>query len=188
MGASMVGLIHKLLFDLIEEMAGMEKVLQVKRKAGVAEDKEFRMDEVYDDDEWQRLFGATCEVLGVSEDQAIDAFADIFFKDSMSRWPMWFSMSKTAREFLERQPKIHNGFATSIRDQMASQAINDKFEIENDKEGITVHYRSPNQLCSLYMNLARRLMKHYGDEAVIEETKCLKHGDDECEIHFRWAA
>ena len=81
----MVGLIHKLLFDLIEEMAGMEKVLEVKRMAGVEEDKAFRMDEVYDDDEWQRLFSATCEVLGVTQDQAEEVFAEFFFKDTMKR-------------------------------------------------------------------------------------------------------
>ncbi|MCH8315844.1 MAG: heme NO-binding domain-containing protein [Planctomycetes bacterium] len=184
----MVGLIHKLLFDLIEEMADKEKVLEVKRKAGVDEDKAFRMDEVYDDDEWQRLFAATCTVLGVTQEQAEEAFAEFFYKDSTKRWPMWFSMSKTAREFLQRQPKIHNGFATGVRDQKAGQAINDKFEIEHVEDGITVHYRSPNQLCGLYMALARCLMKHYGDEAAIEETKCLKQGDSECEIRIRWAA
>ena len=97
-------------------------------------------------------------------------------------------MSKSAREFLQRQPKIHNGFATGVRDQKAGQAINDKFEIEHIEDGITVHYRSPNQLCGLYMALARCLMKHYGDEAAIEETKCLKQGDSECEIRIRWAA
>jgi len=97
-------------------------------------------------------------------------------------------MSKTAREFLQRQPKIRNGFATGVRDQKASQAINDKFEIKHHEDGIDVHYRSPNQLCGLYKALARRLMKHYGDEAAIEETKCLKKGDSECEIRIRWAA
>lgn len=184
----MVGLIHKLLFDLIEDMAGPEKLLEVKRLADVPAEKVFRMDEVYEDEEWQRLFSATCEILGVTQDQAEEVFSEFFFKDSMKRWPMWFSMSKTAREFLERQPKIHNGFATGVQDQKASQAINDKFDLEPVEHGIVMHYRSPNQLCGLYTALARLIIKHYGDDASIEETQCLKHGDSECEIRIRWAA
>ena len=184
----MVGLIQKLLFDFIEETAGPEKLLEVKRLAGVPAEKVFRMDEVYEDEEWQRLFSATCEVLGVTQEQAEEAYAEFFYKDGMKRWPMWFSMSKTAREFLQRQPKIHNGFATGVRDQKASQAINDKFNLEEVEHGIVMHYVSPNQLCGLYTALARLIINHYGDEASIEETKCLKQGDSECEIHIRWAA
>ncbi len=184
----MVGLVHKILFDFLEETAGTEVVLEVKRKAGVDEDKAFRMDEVYDDAEWRRLFSATCEVLGVTQDQAEEAYADFFCKDAMKRWPMWFSMSKTAREFLERQPKIHNGFATGVRDQKAGQAINDKFDLEQTEHGFVMHYRSPNQLCGLYTATARWIINHYGDDASIDQTKCLKQGDSECEIRIRWAA
>lgn len=184
----MVGLIHKLLFDFLEETAGPAVVLEVKRKAGVDEAKAFRMDEVYDDAEWRRLFSATCAVLGVTQDQAEEVFADFFYKDAMRRWPMWFSMSKTAREFLQRQPKIHNGFATGVRDHKAGQAINDKFDLEQAEHGIVMHYHSPNQLCGLYIALARLIINHYGDDASIDQTKCLKQGDLECEIRIRWAA
>jgi hypothetical protein len=186
--APMVGLIHKILFDLLEETGGTEAVLEVKRKAGVDEDKAFRMDEVYDDQEWQRLLGAACDVLGVTQEQAEEAYADFFCKDAMKRWPMWFSMSKTAREFLERQPKIHNGFATGVRDHKAGQAINDKFDLEQAEHGIVMHYRSPNQLCGFYIAMARWIINHYGDDASINQTKCLKQGDSECEIRIRWAA
>ncbi len=184
----MVGLVHKILFEFLEETAGTAVVLEVKRKAGVDEDKAFRMDEVYDDQEWQRLFSATGDVLGVTQDEAETAFAEFFYEDTMKRWPMWFSMSKTAREFLERQPKIHNGFATGVRDQNAGQAINDKFDLEQAEHGIVMHYRSPNQLCGLYIALARWIINHYGDDASIDQTKCLKQGDSECEIRIRWAA
>ncbi len=51
-----------------------------------------------------------------------------------------------------------------------------------------MHYRSPNQLCGLYTATARWIINHYGDDASIEETKCLKQGDSECEIRIRWAA
>ena len=50
----MVGLIQKLLMDLVEESAGADAVAEVKRRADVPADRVFRMDEVYDDEEWRR--------------------------------------------------------------------------------------------------------------------------------------
>ncbi len=183
----MVGLVQKLLMDLIEESAGAEAVAEVKRRAEVPADREFRMDEVYDDVEWRRLLAATCAVLDITAEQAEEAYADFFFKDSQQRWPMWFTMSKNAREFLVRQPVIHNGFATGVRDAESRQAITDKFEIEENGQDLVVHYRSPNKLCGLYMKLAERTINLYGDNATVSEKQCSKNGDAECEIHVQWA-
>ena len=183
----MVGLIQKLLMDLIEESAGAEASAEVKRRADVPADRVFRMDEFYDDEEWRRLFAATCEVLNITPEQAEEAFADFFFKDSQRRWPMWFKMSKNAREFLIRQPAIHNGFATGVRDAEARQAITDKFEVKENGQDLVVHYRSPNKLCGLYMKLAERTINLYGDDATVHEKRCSKNGDAECEIHVQWA-
>lgn len=184
----MVGMIQKLLLDMVESAGGPEAVAKVKRRSDVPLDKEYNMNEVYDDGEWQRLFASTCDVLQLSREQAIEAFADYFYEDALKRWPAWFAMSSCAREFLQRQPKIHNGFASAVDDQFAGEAINDKFRLETGEDEIIVHYRSPNQLCDLYKALANRIITHYGDEASIEETHCLHKGDEECEIHIRWAA
>lgn len=183
----MVGLIQKLLLDLVESARGAETVREVKRRAGVPEEKEFRIDEVYDDAEWRRLLGATCEVLNLTPERAEETFADFFCKDSMKRWPMWFDMSKNAREFLVRQPKIHNGFATGVQNTEDQRAIDDKFHLEKRNGGLVMHYSSPNRLCGLYAALARWIIKHYGDDASVQEARCLKKGDSECEIHIRWA-
>ena len=183
----MVGLIQKLLLDLVESSAGADAVGEVKRRAGVAADKTFRMDVAYDDEEWRRLFAATCEVLNITQEQAEEVFADLFCEDARKRWPMWFQMAKSAREFLELQPRIHNGFATGVQDPQARQAINDKFQLEKHDSELVLHYRSINQLCGLYKAIARWMFNHYGDSAVITETQCLKRGDPECELHICWA-
>ncbi len=182
----MVGLIQKLLMDFVEVSAGPEAVAEVKRRAEVPIDKVFRMDEVYDDAEWRRLLGATCAVLDLTPEQAEEAYADFFFKDSQKRWPMWFTMAKNAREFLVRQPAIHNGFATGVRDVESRQAITDKFEVEERDQDLVVHYSSPNKLCGLYMKLAERIIDLYGDSATVSEKQCCKDGNAECEIHVQW--
>lgn len=182
----MVGLIQKMLLDLVEAAAGPQAVKDVKRAADVDESRVFRLDEVYEDAEWRRLLAATHQVLKLSPEEAEAAFADHFFKDALNRWPMWFKMAKTGREFLERQPEIHNNFARSMELPEHRENIGSKFRVDKQDAELVTHYRSPNQLCGLYKALAERILDHYGDVATIEETCCIKNGDEECEIHIRW--
>jgi hypothetical protein len=182
----MIGLIQKLLLDLVEEKAGPEAVTAVKRAAGVPLDRVFRIGEVYSDTEWQNLLSAACRVLGANEDQVMELYADVFGRDALVRFSRWFEMSANSREFLERQITIHNVFASGVVDPNKRKAVVDKFRIETFDDKIVTHYRSPNKLCSLYKALARWMFSHYADEAVIEETKCMHRGDEECEIHVIW--
>jgi hypothetical protein len=182
----MLGLIQKLLLDLVEDKAGGEAVSEVRRRAGVPPDCIFRIGEAYSDEEWRRLFRAACDVLHTGESETIEAYADVFGRDVLSRFPTWFEMSANSREFLERQITIHNVFASGVRDPEARKAVVDKFRIEKRGDGIVTHYRSPNRLCSLYKSLARWMFRHYGDEAILEEAKCMLLGDEECEIHVIW--
>lgn len=182
----MVGLIQKILLDLAEEKGGPEAVAEVRRRAGVPVDRVFRLGESYPDDEWQRLLAATCAVLGLTEEEGLEAFADVFARDALTRFATWFDMSRSSRELLERQITIHNVFASGVQDPVAKKAMVDKFRIEKSPDEIVTHYRSANKLCGLYRALARRMFRHYGDPAVIEETRCMHRGDEECEIHVRW--
>jgi hypothetical protein len=182
----MVGLIFKVLIDLVKTAGGDDAVNKIKLKAEVPPDREYMLNAVYDDAEWRRLVGATCEVLGITAEQAEQAYADFFFKDALARWRMWFQMSKNSREFLLRQPAIHNSLASGVNEEAQRNAIADKFHIEATEGGIVTHYRSGNGHCGLYKALARCIIKHYGDEATIEERRCARRGAEECEIHVQW--
>jgi hypothetical protein len=182
----MLGLIQKILLDYVEEKAGPSAVARVKEIAGVPEDRVFRLGEPYPDDEWQRLLAATCDVVGASEERVMEEYAAVFGRDALQRFPKWFEMSHSSREFLERQITIHNVFASGVCDPDARKAVVDKFRIEKFDREIVTHYRSPNKLCSLYRALARWMVAHYGDDALIEETRCMHRGDSECELHVIW--
>jgi len=182
----MIGLIQKILFDLVEERAGLDALDEVKRSAGVPLDRIFRLGEVYSDAEWQSLLSAACRVLNADEEEFMELYADEFGRDALARFSKWFEISENSREFLERQITIHNVFASGVRDPDSRKAVVDKFRIETFDEKIVTHYRSPNKLCSLYKALARWMFRYYGDEAVVEETKCMHRGDEECEIHVIW--
>lgn len=186
LGKPMIGLMQKILFDFVEESGGAQAVAEIKRRASVPERKRYRLDTVYPDDEWQRLFRAAGEVLSLSQDDLEAAFAEFFGVDAARRWPTWFRMSTSARQLLERQQTINNTFAAAMRDPKLRQNIEDKFRLDKLDHEIVTHYRSPNQLCGFYKALARWVLDRYEEDAAIDETRCLRRGDSECEIHIRW--
>ena len=183
----MVGLIQKLFFNMIRSTAGEETLAKIKEQLGLPPEHEYQMNNVYSDLEWKTLFAVSINVLGVTEEQCYEIFAAYFLKDSIERFPTWFAMSKNSYELLSIQPTIHNCFATSVLDKAAREAINDKFKIDQLPNRLITHYRSPNQLCSLYKNMAKGVIKYYNDEAEIEEKTCMNEGAAACEIHINWS-
>jgi len=92
-----LGLIPKILIDLVTSVYGAETASEIRRRAGCANDSEFRINEVYDDELWRRLLVASSEVLNCSGEELEETYASYFLKDAQQRWPAWFKMSKTAR-------------------------------------------------------------------------------------------
>jgi hypothetical protein len=182
----MIGLIQKLMFQLVKKNAGEEAVLQIKQQAGVSLDSEFEINQVYSDEEWRRILSAVLKVLNCTEEELMVTFGDYFLNDVTKRFPTWVSMSKNSFELLSIQPRIHNCFATSIVDKDTRKSITDKFRIESFPNHLITHYSSPNQHCILYIYLAKKVIAMYGDEAIVEEKCCQKKGAPECEIHITW--
>ena len=182
----MLGLIQKIVIEMLEEKIGVEETQQLKVRAGLPSDRVFRINQAYCDEEWQRLLAEVCNTLNVTQDQALDVYTEYFFKDAMARWPIWFQISKSAKEFLVKQIDIHNQFASSAQQEEERKKVRDKFSLVEEDNRIITYYRSPNRLCSLYKMLATWIMNYYGDVAEITEITCQKNGDEQCEIHMNW--
>src|SRR5262249_9747267 len=182
----MLGLIRKVLMELLDGVYGPETAFEVLQRAGCPRDTTFRINEVYDDEVWRKLVGASMEVLDLSSDRLEEEYARYFLQDAQQRWPAWFQMSQSAREFLERHPAVHNNFADGVRDPALRDLVRDKFRVEKSGDSLITHYRSPNRHCYLYICMAREVLGIYGEHALIEEPKCVKRGDAECEIWITW--
>ena len=176
----MLGYPLKLLLNLIESRHGHEAVIQTLEKAGLPADTAFRLNMPYADSEAQRLLEAAAQFI------TVDDIADAFFEDTRVRFPTWLEMCKTSREFLEMQPVIHNTFAHGLQLPEERDAVREKFRLEKLDDELVVHYRSPNRLCDMYRAIARRVFQHYEENATIEERRCAKRGDPECELRIRW--
>jgi hypothetical protein len=170
----------KLLLKAIERRHGHEAVVQTMAEAGVPADRVFRLNEPYAESEAQRL------TIAASQRITVDDIAEAFFTDTLVRFPTWYEMCKTSRQFLEMQPEIHNTFAVGLQRPEERDAVRDKFRLEKLKDELVVHYRSPNQLCDMYKAIAQRVFQHYKDNATIDEPRCMKRGDDDCEMRIRW--
>ena len=182
----MVGLIPNLLLKLVEANGGAAAVAAVKDRAEIPSERTYPFTCFCEEEEWQRLFAASCDVLQLSRDEAEQVFASFFCQDVLVRWPAWFEMASGAREFLLRQPEIHNSFRTSLSDPAQRDAVSQKFHISEADGELVTRYSSPNGLCAFYKSAALWIIDHYGERATIEEPLCTKRGDDYCEIHIRW--
>ncbi len=184
----MLGMIHKVLADMITKNWGQAKWQEILEKAELEKNTEFNINIPYKDSEWQRLYNTTLEVLDINADQASEAYAEAFGQYAIEMFPTWFKMCKNSLEFFKLQPIIHNSFASGQSDPTTRQQIEDKFHIEeNSPTHLITHYKSPNQQCVLYKHLASWIIKYYNDEATVIEKKCLKKGDDECQLHIKWS-
>jgi hypothetical protein len=170
----------KLLLNAIESRHGHEAVMQTLAEAGLPTDRVYRLNEPYADSEAQRLSAAAFQRISMED------IAKAFFEDTLVRFPTWFEMCKTSRQFLEMQPEIHNTFAHGLQRPKDREAVMEKFRLEKLDDELIVHYRSPNRLCDMYKAIARHVFKHYGDNATIAEPRCMKRGDGECELRIRW--
>jgi len=184
----MIGLIPRVWMICIESLSDADTVRAVLRAAQVPQDLRFALDQPYDDAIFLRVVDASAQVLGMSHEALVDAFARTFIDDAVKRWPVWFEMSPTARDFLERQPRIHASFSRSLTRQTDdSPHSGSKFDVQAVEGGLDVVYQSANRMCSLYKALARTLMAHYGDRTgSIRESRCMHDGADSCHMHVRW--
>jgi hypothetical protein len=170
----------KTLLVAIGKLHGQDAVVQTLAEAGLPTDRAYQLNEPYAESEAQRLTAAASQRLSVED------IAEAFFKDTLARFPTWYEMCKTSREFLEMQPEIHNTFAYGLQRPEDRDAVRDKFRLEKLDDELVVHYRSPNRLCDIYKAIAQHVFDHYQDEATIDEPRCMKRGDAECELRIRW--
>ena len=176
----MLGYPLKLLLNAVEKRHGHAAVVQTLEEAGLPADRAYRLNEPYADSEAQRLSVAASGRISMED------IAETFFEETLVRFPTWFEMCKNSREFLEMQPEIHNTFAIGLQMPEDREAVRDKFHLEKLDDELVVHYRSPNAMCHMYKAIAQHVFQHYQDKATIDEPRCMKRGDVECELRIRW--
>lgn len=182
----MIGIIQRVLLDLLHETGGNELVERTLVAAGLEPGHRFRMDRNYSDTEFQTLVGAAMETTGLDRATVMDLYARHFLVFARQLFPKFFEMSPDSRSLLLRQPAIHASLAAGLSERRDPAAVRDKFAIDENADGsLTVHYRSPNRLCDLYRRLAERLGEAYGETIRVETLRC-GQSDAYCRLRLRW--
>lgn len=183
----MIGIINSLLFDYVEARYGKERQLEIKRDLGMSEDETFRIDTYYSDDEWQKFYARTVELLGENADKFEWDFGRYSGEKLVAQFPTFVRGCNSARDMIVRQPKIHYAIGNSVTDPAKRDVVNRKFNLEELDGQIVMHYVSHNHMCTFYRSLATWVGEHFGETVLIDEPHCQKRGDHECEIHLRYS-
>ena len=182
----MLGLAHRVMFAMIEDAGGPDVLRAVLDRAEVPCDRHFRLDEDYSDSEWRHLLVLACETLEMSQPDVEARLAEHFMRDALARWPAFFDLASSARDFFLRIPAIHNGLRARAASETPRTRAREKFRVDGFDGFLITRYESPNRLCDLYLALARRVIAHYGEDATIEQTTCMKTGYPSCEFRISW--
>ena len=161
----MIGWVPHVLVGFLDQVGGAEVRRASLADAGLdPEANRFRLDTDVPDPACRRVVEAACARLGVTELQAFALFAPYFLDRAHAAFPGFFRSVTGTREFLLRQPAIHNCLAAGLRDPQR-RAVADKFRVDGVPRGVRVHYNSPNRLAALYVAVTHQLASRYGEAA-----------------------
>lgn len=159
----MIGLIPHLFLGFIREQRGAAAVEASLRAADLPADHRFYLDRPYDDDTWRRLFAAGAAQFGLDAATFDYRFGRHVADDLAQRFPGFFVGVSSVRGMLLRQIQIHYQLARSMRDPETRRQVAQKFELVDDGDVLTIHYRSPNDHLNLYRGAADRLAELLGE-------------------------
>lgn len=178
----MIGIIHKVLFDVLKQAGGDDLVVQVTDAAGVNA-SDIRISETYPDHEFAQLFASTLQITQLPRATVVDLYADAFLAYAQELFPAFFAMSDSAYDFLRRQPKIHTSLSASLVNDEEREQVEQKFSlVEEDDGSLNLSYFSKVGLCDLYHSLAYKIAEHYGDEITISAETC--GGGKQCSLRL----
>lgn len=173
----MKGTITRCLVDFVESRFGAEKWAEIATHAGVTDTSTLRMPVAdVDDGEAARLLSSTATVLGLSDQEAADAFGEYWCCTYAPK--MYGSLVRNfpdARSMILGMDALHVKMTASIPNARPPRF---DFHEVNDRE-VEVTYRSHRNLLHVYIGLARGVGKLFDTPLDVQPI-----GKDKVRIRF----
>ena len=172
----MKGTIVKCLEELVTSQFSQEVWEKSLQDAGISESTVFWPMGNVDDLQVMDIITAVCTNLGITFEQAADAFGDYWVNVYSQRmYPLYYQRNPTARDFLLHLDQVHTEMTQRMED-----ASPPRFEYEwvNDNT-LIMHYHSHRDLVDFVVGLARGVGKHYGEPLQVS-----KVGPDKVMVGF----
>ena len=162
----MICIIPHVVDAYVLEKHGNEARENLRERVGLPSGHAFRLNTDYGDELCLAMLAAAIEAEGGDAGRFLDRLADFFLLWALDEFPGFFDGITSARQFLLRQPTIHNCLAAGLS-PVQRRSVGDKFTAEPTVGGLVLTYRSANRLGAFYVALARRIAEHYGENADI---------------------
>jgi len=161
----MKGTIAICLQDLVKTKFGKDNWENILVKSGLPKDLVIYGHHDIEDGVIMKVINSTCEVLGITLQQAADAFGDYWMNEyAPEKYFAFFSGKKTAKEFLLNMDNLHIKLTDKIKD-----AKPPKFTFkEIDKNTIIMTYISSRNLQPIWIGLIKGVGIYFKENINIE--------------------
>ncbi|MEW6088023.1 MAG: heme NO-binding domain-containing protein [bacterium] len=171
----MKGTIVNCLQELVINKFGKEKWEKSLEEAGVDPNSVFLMTSDIDDAVVVGVIKSVCKNLGITLEQAADAFGDYWINVYAQKFYRSFFAPKTAKDFLLNMDFVHVAMTNTLKDSRPP-----RFTCEmEDKKTLVMHYKSKRGLIDFVVGLVNGVGKYYKENLSVS-----KIGADKVRIVF----
>lgn len=158
----MKGVIAVCLKELVERDFGADKWADALEQAGLPRDMTILPIDDVDDAAVMRVVGSTCDVLGISLQQAADAFGHHWACEYAPKmYGVYYAGIDSAKEFLLKLDSIHVATTRTV-----PNAHPPRFNYEDvDANTLIMEYQSNRELLPFFMGLVKGIAENYGEKA-----------------------
>jgi hypothetical protein len=133
----------------------------------------------YPDGDLFRLVDAASSHLGVPAQDVVRTLGEGALPLLAGRYPDFFAGHISTRSFvLTLNDIIHS----EVRKLYPGAEVPEFDFDDSDPACLVVGYRSPRKLCALAEGFIVGAARHFGEEATLDQPRCLNRGDDRCII------
>jgi predicted hydrocarbon binding protein len=177
--------VHGIIFSAFRDFLTAHHGAEVTSKV-FADAPEFVISHAYPDEALVELLGRARDTTGIELDRLLGDFGVYTGVQVFPRlYPAFYSAARDTRSFLLTvEQRIHELVRATIPDALPPRLLVKAL----DDDGVEILYDSPRRLCRLLKGLASGTARYYGESAVIEETACMRRGDEACCFEIRLGA
>ena len=172
----MKGTIVIALQDLVKNKFGQEKWINILKKSDLPTDKVFYPHHDVDDSMFMKLIQNTCKVLGITLEQAAEAFGNYWMNEYVpKKYFAFFYGKRTAKDFLLDMNRVHSKMVDKLENAQPP-----RFECEVlDENKITMSYSSQRGLEPIWIGMIKGVGTYFK-----EDIKIKKIGKNKVELTF----
>jgi hypothetical protein len=175
----MKGTITRCLKEMVENKFGKDKWITICEKSNFPSTKIISLSSDFDDAVVMALIKSTCETLGVTLEQAGDAFGDYWVNDYAPKiYKSIYTKFKNAREFILGMDEVHKMITKTVPNSKPPQFT---YNFTDDKT-LVMKYNSPRGLIAVLMGCAKGLGRYYNEKLTVT-----KIDDSSIKIQFQTA-